>query len=72
MRNVMVGDETVLEKTRNLMMKPAGYADSVTWGALWSACEAYVKDTQTDLDAGARRFIQRYRRKWTRLLTARR
>lgn len=56
MRNVMVGDETVLEKTRNLMMKPAGYADSVTWGALWSACEAYVKDTQTDLDAGSEAF----------------
>lgn len=56
MRNVMVGGESVLEKVRDITMKPAGFADSVTWGALWSACEAYVKDTQTDLDAGSEAF----------------
>lgn len=56
MRNVMVGGESALEKARDVTMKPAGFADSVTWGALWSACEAYVKDTQTDLDAGSEAF----------------
>lgn len=56
MRNVMVGGESALEKVRDITMKPAGFADSVTWGALWSACEAYVKDTQTDLDAGSEAF----------------
>ena len=56
MRNVMVGGESVLEKARDAAMKPAGFADSVTWGALWSACEACVRDTRKDLNAGSEAF----------------
>jgi uncharacterized protein YciI len=48
MKDVLFQATSRLEKTRNAMMAPAGWADSVSWGYLWNAVEREIRAT-TDL-----------------------
>lgn len=50
MKQIIVGDETLADRIRSKSMILAEKGDEITWGALWMACEAYVKDSRPDLN----------------------
>ena len=43
MRDILLGKE----RLRDLTMKPAGWADKITWGKLWNAVTAEIADTRS-------------------------
>ncbi len=52
MKEVITGQSALPDKVKNVAMLPAGWADDVTWGALWNACKAEIKDKRKDLKVG--------------------
>lgn len=58
MREVIVGDAGFVQKARELSLAPAGWADDITWGALWNACEAETKDRRRNLQPGTEEFYR--------------
>lgn len=54
MRDILMGKEGLRDKA----MKPAGWADTVTWGKLWNAVVAETTDTQPDLKPGTEAFYE--------------
>ena len=51
-------DETWKDSVTKLSMKGAELADEITWGYLWNACEAEVKDTQKNLEIGSKEYYK--------------
>lgn len=49
-------DKSVMDKVTEACLKGAEFADSVTWGYLWNACEAEIKDKRKDLTMGSDEF----------------
>lgn len=49
-------DERAMDKVTKATLKGAEVADSVTWGCLWNACEAEIKDKRKDLKPGSDEF----------------
>jgi hypothetical protein len=56
LREVIVGDESTAQKIRQVSLAGAQIADNLTWGALWNACEAEIRDTRRDLKPGTEAF----------------
>lgn len=54
MRDILMGKEGLRDKA----MKPAGWADTVTWGKLWNAVVAEMTDTRPDLKPGTEAFYE--------------
>lgn len=54
MRDILMGKEGLRDKA----MKPAGWADTITWGKLWNAVVAETTDTQPDLKPGTEAFYE--------------
>lgn len=54
MRNVLTGQQSTMEKVREVGTKLAEMGDKVTWGTLWNACEAEAK--AKGLEAGTEHF----------------
>lgn len=57
MKQLITGQQTVVNKIREKSMWLAGVGDELTWGTLWNACKAEVKD-KTDLKEGTAEFTQ--------------
>lgn len=57
MKQLITGQQTVVDKIREKSMWLAGVGDELTWGVLWNACKAEVKD-KTDLKEGTAEFTQ--------------
>ena len=57
MKQLITGQQTVVDKIREKSMRLAGVGDELTWGTLWNACKAEVKD-KTDLKEGTAEFTQ--------------
>ena len=57
MKQLITGQQTVVDKIREKSMWLAGIGDELTWGTLWNACKAEVKD-KTDLKEGTAEFTQ--------------
>ena len=53
LRDLMFGEQGVLEKASDIGMKPAGWADEATWAALWNACEKETRDMHPELSGKA-------------------
>ncbi|MBQ7863793.1 MAG: hypothetical protein IJ353_04910 [Lachnospiraceae bacterium] len=51
-------DETWRDKVIDKSLALAGMADRYTWGKLWNACEAEIKDTRPELRYGSEAFNQ--------------
>ena len=51
-------NKTWKDKTTNFTLKGAEWADKLTWGYLWNACELEVRKTRTDLKVGSEEFYQ--------------
>lgn len=58
LRDNMVGDSSLLQKINDVGGYLAGKADDITWGALWLAVEAEVKDKNPSLKAGTNDFYE--------------
>ncbi|MFZ5975199.1 MAG: hypothetical protein ACOYU3_07305 [Bacillota bacterium] len=58
MREIIVGDSTVIQKGRQGSLWLAQQADNLTWGYLWNAAEADIKATRQDLTPGSEEFNQ--------------
>lgn len=57
MKQLITGQQTVVDKIREKSMWLAGVGDELTWGTLWNACKAEVKD-KTDLKEETAEFTQ--------------
>ena len=57
MKQLITGQQTVVDKIREKSMWLAGVGDELTWGTLWNACKAEVKD-KTNLKEGTAEFTQ--------------
>ena len=57
MKQLITGQQTTVDKIREKSMGLAGIGDELTWGTLWNACKAEVKD-KTDLKEGTAEFTQ--------------
>ena len=54
--SILFGNTNVWDAVRDKQMWAAGKADEVTWGLLWNACEAEIKDKRRDLTVGSEEF----------------
>ena len=54
MRDILMGKKGL----RDIAMKPAGWADTVTWGKLWNAVIAETTATRQDLKPGTQAFYE--------------
>ena len=55
-KNILFENSSTLDKVQNVLMSGAGKADSVAWGALYSAVEEETKDLRKDLDPRSNAF----------------
>lgn len=55
-KNILFENSTTLDRVQNVLMSGAGKADSVAWGALYSAVEAETKDLHPELDVRSNAF----------------
>lgn len=69
LREVMVGDSgTIAQRINEVTGKPAGWADDVTWGAIWNAVKAEVKDKNPGLRANSQEFYQAVSDRFTEVI----
>ena len=48
--------DTWKDKAVDVAMKGAEWADKITWGYLWNACELEIRETRKDLKVGSKEF----------------
>ena len=59
MRGILLGAESMLDDVMNKAMAPAGLADDVAWGSLWSAVKREVQAYHPGLDTGSEEYMQK-------------
>lgn len=59
LRELMLGEDTKLDKVKNAMMAGAGLADNFAWGILWNGVEAETRDLYPDIKEGSQEFYER-------------
>jgi nicotinamide mononucleotide adenylyltransferase len=55
-KDIILGTDSALDRVRQAAMTPAGKADSITWGKIWTACEAEILATHKELKEGTDEF----------------
>lgn len=55
-KNILFENSSTLDRVQNVLMAGAGLADSISWGALYSAVEFETKDLRPDLDPRSKAF----------------
>lgn len=58
MKSVITGQQSLKENIVEKSMLLAQLMDDVTWGYLWNACEAEIKDTHPDVKYDSKEFIK--------------
>ena len=58
LRQMIVGDETVADRARELFMKPAAAGDDWTLNHLWNACELETRELYPELARGSEEYYQ--------------
>ena len=61
--------DTKVEKVVEKSMSLAAFGDSLTWGYLWNACEAEIKDT-TNLEVGSAGFVEAVSKRFREVIYA--
>lgn len=56
MDEIITGRSTAKDKVVELTMKPAGFADDVTWGAIWEATKLWTKKSHPEVEVGSDKF----------------
>lgn len=57
MKQLITGQQTTVDKIREKSMWLAGKGDELTWGVLWNACKAEIRD-KTDFEEETAEFTQ--------------
>lgn len=57
MDEIITGRSTVKDKVVGLAMKPAGFADDLTWGAIWEATKLWTKKFHPEVEVGTDEFF---------------
>lgn len=57
-KDIILGTDSTLDRVRQAAMTPAGKADSITWGKIWTACEAEILATRKELKDGTDEFYE--------------
>lgn len=57
MKNVITGQDTLRNKVVEKSMWLAQKGDDFTWGYLWNACEAEIRDKHPDLEYNSKEFL---------------
>ena len=69
LRDVMVGDEKgLIDTATDVAGKPAGWFDDFTWGAIWNAVKAEVKDKNPQLRIGTQEFYDAVSERFTEVI----
>ena len=58
LKELIAGESNGLEAVKNMLMEPAGMADSVAWGHLWNAVEAEAAAKRPELRKGSEDFYR--------------
>ena len=58
LRQLIVGDTSFADKTREVMMKPAAMGDDWTLNHLWNACEMETREVYPELERGSDEYYQ--------------
>lgn len=58
MKNVITGQDSLKNKVVEKSMALAQLGDDVTWGYLWNACEAEIKDKHPDVTYDSKEFLK--------------
>lgn len=64
LKELMLGQDSRLEKVKSGSMAPAGWADSAAWGALWNAVELETQAKRPDLERGSPEFYEAANRRF--------
>lgn len=64
-QNILFDTDSPTEKLRNRTMIFASFADSITWGRLWNACELEILDTRPSLQEGSEEFYSAVAQRFT-------
>ena len=64
-QNILFDTDSPTEKLRNRTMIFASFADSITWGRLWNACELETLDTRPRLREGSEEFYSAVAQRFT-------
>ena len=59
LKELIAGTDKTVDKAKNAMMSPAGWADSVAWGHLWNAVEAETAEKFPPLKRGSDAFYEK-------------
>lgn len=59
LKELIAGTDKTVDKAKNVMMSPAGWADSVAWGHLWNAVEAETAEKFPSLKRGSGAFYEK-------------
>ncbi len=59
LKELIAGTDKTVDKAKNAMMSPAGWADSVAWGHLWNAVEAETAEKFPSLKRGSGAFYEK-------------
>lgn len=59
LKELIAGTDKTVDKAKNAMMSPAGWADSVAWGHLWNAVEAETAEKFPSLKRGSDAFYEK-------------
>lgn len=59
LKELIAGTDKTVDKAKNAMMSPAGWADIVTWGHLWNAVEAETAEKFPSLKRGSGAFYEK-------------
>ena len=65
LQDIMFGTDSKLDKARENSMWLAAKMDSITWGAIWNACELELAQTQSELRKGSEEFYQAVAERFT-------
>ena len=57
MDEIITGRSTAKDKVVGLAMKPAGFADDLTWGAIWEATKLWTKKFHPEIEVGSDEFF---------------
>lgn len=59
LKELIAGTDKTVDKAKNAMMSPAGWADIVAWGHLWNAVEAETAEKFPSLKRGSGAFYEK-------------
>ena len=68
LREMLIGDESVMDKVRNASMAPAGWGDNWTLNRLWNACELETKDMYPEMKPGTEEYYQQVGRRMSEII----